>query len=136
MDYSVNSLTTAAECDVMISLATKEKNNLTARKLTLEQKQADYAKNSVVVAVELQSVTAEFTAYQAIIPSLPEGQAKEDSITRMKKLEVKLRVLNGKKEDYGNIAVLDKQFDYARAAKELEEADAFLAAVTARKAQL
>jgi len=136
MNYAINALTTAADCDAMISLATKEKNHLTARKILLEQKQADYAENSVEVGAELLAVTAEYNAYQSIVASLPEGQAKEDIITKIKKLDAKLRVLNGKKTDYGSIALLDKQFDFARTAKELEEADAFLAALAARKAAL
>ena len=136
MAYSVNSLTTAADCDLMLGVAEKEKNDLSFRKISLERRQKQYAENSIDLEADLQATTAELSALGTIIAALPEGQVKDDNITRQKRLELKLFLLNDKKENYGGIALVDKEFDLARVIKELEETETFIAAVQARKAAL
>ena len=47
-----------------------------------------------------------------------------------------LGLLENRKESYGVVALLEKELDVARVSLELAEIDAFIEAVTARKAQL
>jgi len=136
MVYSVSSLTSASDCDLMLDVAEKQKSDLSFRKISLERRQTQYAENAVEFEADLQATTSELSALGTIIAALPEGQVKDDNITRQKKLELKLFLLNDKKENYGGIALVDKEFDLARVIKELEETDAFIAAVQARKAAL
>jgi len=136
MAYSVNSLTSAADCDLMLDVAEKQKSDLSFRKISLERRQTQYAENAVEFEADLQVTTSELSALGTIIAALPEGQVKDDNITRQKRLELKLFLLNEKKEDFGGIALVDKEFDLARVIKELEETDAFITAVQARKAAL
>lgn len=136
MEYSVNALTTAADCDLLLSLAAKEKDDLSFRKVSLERQQASFAENAVEIDTELQAATAELTALDTIIAALPAGELKDDNITRQKKLQLKVFLLNDRKGSYGSVALLEKQFDVAKATKSLEEADAYIAALQARKAQL
>ena len=136
MVYSVSSLTSASDCDLMLDVAEKKKSDLSFRKISLERRQTQYAENAVEFEADLQATTSELSALGTIIAALPEGQVKDDNITRQKKLELKLFLLNDKKENYGGIALVDKEFDLARVIKELEETDAFIAAVQARKAAL
>jgi hypothetical protein len=136
MEYFVNRLTTVADCDLLLSLAAKEKDDLTFRKLSLERQQANYAENAVEIDTELQAATAELTALDTIIAALQEGELKDDNITRQKRLQLKVFLLNDKKGSYGSVALLEKQFDVAKVITNLEEADAYIGALQARKAQL
>lgn len=70
------------------------------------------------------------------IYTLPDGDTKDENITKKKKLELKQYLLNERKDNYGAVALLEKEFHLARVEKELLEADDFIAALTARKAAL
>jgi hypothetical protein len=99
MNYSLNVITATNDCDAILTLAGKEKSELEFRKATLQRQIGQYAENSVEVSAELQAVTAELAALAAIIAALPDGESKEYNITRQKRLEVKQRVLNDRKND-------------------------------------
>jgi hypothetical protein len=52
------------------------------------------------------------------------------------KLEYKKFLLENRKESYGAVALPQKELDFERVNKELEEVEAFIAIVLARKAAL
>ena len=136
MPYTVTYLTTVADCDLMLAKADQQKSDLNYRKLTLERQKTRFAETAVEVEAELQASNSEATALDAIIASLPDGDTKDETVVRKRKLELKLFLLQQKKDDFGGSALVEKEFDLGRVNKELEEADAFIAAVTARKAAL
>ena len=136
MAYSVESLTSVADCDLMLGMAARQKSDLSFRRTSLERQRTHYAENAVDVEAELIAANAEYTALETVIATLPEGQVKDDNTTRLKKLDLKRYLLNEKKESYGGVALIDKEFDLARVDKQLDEADAFIAALQARKAAL
>ena len=74
--------------------------------------------------------------YHYIIATLPESPAKQEALNRQKKLEYRQFLLTDRKEDYGSVALLEKEMELGQLEKQLEEVDAFIAAVTARKAAL
>lgn len=133
MSYSIENISSKSDCDLLISMAQKEKGDLEFRKLSLQRQQNSYEENSVVLNEELSAVNAELTAYNTIIANLPNGDLKNEQIAKQKKAELKLFMLTSKKDDYGAVALLSKEFDLARVQKELEEADNFIAAILARK---
>jgi hypothetical protein len=90
----------------------------------------------VEVEAILQGVEAELTASETILAVLPEGATKEAEKRKKTKLEYKKILLETRKESYGAVALLQKQLDLARVAQEIAEVDAFITAVTARKAAL
>jgi len=136
MDYSVTTLTVAADCDTVLALIEKEKKDLSFKKLSLERQQEAYANNTLEVSAEIEMLNAELTAVNAVVASLPDGDTKADNVKRQKRLEYNLFLLTNRKANYGAIALLEKEFNIARVEKELEEADVFAAAVTARKASI
>ena len=136
MAYSTASLSTKADCDLLISLANKEKGDLEYRKISLQRQQTNYTENSVEVASELNAVNAELSALDTIITSLPDGATKDDQITKKKKAELKQYLLTQKQEDYGSIALLTKEFELARIQTELDEATVFITALEIRKAAI
>ncbi len=136
MAYSVNLISTAADCSLLLSLAAKENSDLEFRKLSQERQRNSYAETAVELEAELQTVNVELTALTSIIASLPDGQVKDDNITKQKKLELKQYLLREKRDNYGVVALLAKEFDQARLEKELIATQEFIAALEARKASL
>lgn len=136
MPYTVASLTSAADCDLMLTMAGKQKSDLSFRKLSLERQQTHYAENAVELESELAIANAEAAALDSVIATLPEGDIKDENVTRRKRLELKQFLLNEKKDNFGGVALLDKEHDLALVSRQVEEIDVFIAAVTARKAVL
>lgn len=136
MNYSVQNLTQVADCDVLLSLAQKEKADLTFRKLSVERLTDRYAETSVEIATQLQGVIAELAAVDSYIAILPDGPIKDEALDKKTRLEYKKFLLEGRVESYGVVALLEKQMDLDRVEQEIAEIDAFMAAVEARKAAL
>ncbi|MFN4027231.1 MAG: hypothetical protein ACK4IZ_07295 [Flavobacterium sp.] len=136
MNYSVQNLTQVADCDVLLSLAQKEKADLTFRKLSVERLTDRYAETSVEIATQLQGVIAELAAVDSYIAILPDGPIKDEALDKKTRLEYKKFLLEGRVESYGVVALLEKQMDLGRVEQEIAEIDAFMAAVEARKAAL
>lgn len=136
MSYSIDKITTVADCDLLLAWAAKEKADLDFKKLSEERLTNNYSTTSVEIDAELQSVLAEITATETIIITLPEGNSKEDAVKKKVRLEYKKFLLENRKESYGVVALLEKELDLAKVTLELAEIDAFTAAITTRKAAL
>lgn len=134
--YSIEKLTLATECDVLLNWAQNEKEDLELKSLNEIKLTKNYSNTSVSIDVELQTVAAEIGALTAVTASLPEGDTKEETTKKLKKLEYRKFLLENRKESYGVVALLEKQLDVQRIAKELEEVNTFIAGVTAHKATL
>ncbi|WP_316823843.1 hypothetical protein [Pedobacter miscanthi] len=136
MNYSVSTLTSAADCDELLNLIQKENDDLAFQKISLERQQKKYAETTIEVSSEITLVQAELDAINIVLASLPEGPTRLDNIKKQKRLEYSLFLLNNRKTSYGAITLLEKEFNFARILKELEEATAFVAAIQTRKAEL
>ena len=136
MSYSIAKITTVADCDLLLSWAAKEKADLNYKKLSEERLTTNYSETSIEIDAELQSVIAEIAATVTVIATLPNGNSKEDAIKKKTKLEYKKFLLNNRKESYGVVALLEKELDLSRVTLELGEIDAFVTAITTRKAGL
>jgi hypothetical protein len=133
MEYSVQTLMQVADCDMLLSLAAKEKADLTFKQLSEERLMNRYATTSQEIAAALQGVIAEIAATETIISVLPDGPAKEDAIDKKTRLEYKKFVLETRRENYGNVALLEKEMELARVQRELDEVDVFVRAVDDRR---
>jgi hypothetical protein len=134
--YSVTNITTIADCDVLLTMANKEKADLTFKKLSEERLVANYSSTAVEIDAILQGVIAEIDAVITVLAVLPEGTTKESEEKRKVRLEYKKFLLENRKESYGAVALLEKELDLERVIKQLDEIDVFIAAVTAHKATL
>ncbi len=132
MEYTVSLLTTAADCQALINLANQEKEILDHRRVGMEIQRKSSATNSVSIEAELAAVTAEIDAYNSVIASLPDGPVKEENRRKLIKSEYKKFLLEQRRENYGVLAVLEKEYDIACLEKDLEETDAFIAALQAQ----
>lgn len=136
MIYSVNKITTQADCDTLIQVANKEKDDLVYKKTTATHQSSNFATTAAEVDAELSSVNAQLSALSTVIAGLPAGQVKDSNVTKQKKLELKQFLLNQKKENYGSIALLQNEMEQATIDAQITEVDAFVAAVQTHKATL
>lgn len=134
--YSLNKITTVADCNVLLTWAEKEKSDLTFKQLSVERVTVNYSSTSVEVDAVLQGVLAEITAIETIITTLPEGTTKEDLVKKKTRLDYKKFLLENRKESYGSVALLEKELDLERINKELDEVEAFITTITDHKATL
>ena len=134
--YTVSNLSTIADCDVLLTMANKEKADLAFKKLSEERLVTNYSTTSVEIDAVLQGVIAEIAAVDSILAVLPNGPTKDSEEKRKVRLEYKKFLLENRKESYGAVALLEKELDLERVNKQLDEVNLFIDAVTAHKATL
>ena len=134
--YTVSNLTTIADCDVLLTMANKEKADLAFKKLSEERLVTNYSSTSVEIDAVLQGVIAEISAVDSVIAVLPEGSTKDSEEKRKVRLEYKKFLLENRKESYGAVALLEKELELERVNKQLDEVNVFIDAITAHKATL
>jgi hypothetical protein len=130
MTYNFTFIKSKLDCETLINIATQAKEDLEFRKLSLERQRKTTTMTSVEVETEIQSVTAEIAGLETYIATLPEGKSKEESVFKRKKLEYKLLLLSQRKNNYGVVALIEKEFDIGCIDKQLEETSSFINAVT------
>ncbi|MES2862761.1 MAG: hypothetical protein V4666_01450 [Bacteroidota bacterium] len=131
--YSLNKITTVADCNVLLTWAEKEKSDLTFKQLSVERVTVNYSSTSIEIDAVLQGVVAEIAAIETIISTLAEGPTKEDLVKKRTRLEYKKFLLENRKESYGSVALLEKELDLERINKELDEVDDFITTITTHK---
>jgi hypothetical protein len=136
MNYSISSLMQVADCDSLVAWAAREKADLNYKKITIERVAQKYAETSVGLDAEIQGVIAEIAATEIIIAALPEGPSRDTAVDKKVTLEYRKFVLENRKENYGTVALLQKESELGRIDQELAEVDAFMAAVEARRLSL
>jgi hypothetical protein len=136
MAYSVAQLKTIAECDAVLNMIGKEKADLQYRQTGTQRKQTSYSESSTEIATELTTVNAEITAYESIMATLPEGDAKDDTKAKLKKMQYRQFLLTERKENYGVMSLMEKEMDLGMLEKQLAELEVFQAAVTTHKGTL
>lgn len=134
--YSLQRITTIADCDLLLTWANKEKSELTRKKMNEEYDVTNYGTTSVEIEAVLQGVIAEIAAQETIIAGLPEGPSREDAIRKKTRLEYRRFVLETRRENYGSVALLEKELDLERINRELSEVDGFIAGLTAHRGTL
>lgn len=134
--YSIEKLTQVSDCDAVLTWAQTEKENLELKKLNESKLTKNYSTTSLSIDTELLSVTTQIAGINSVLPSLPEGSVKEDHLKKLKRLEYKKFLLEDRRINYGVVALLEKELDVERITKEIVEIDAFITAVTQKKATL
>ncbi len=135
-NYSVMQLTSVSDCDAVLTIATKEKQDLEWKKLLLERQKTQYSDQSVSITAELASKKAEVEVLDSIIAGLPEGNLKEENQNKKVRAEYSIFLLENRRNNYGNVALLEKELDLQRVERELTETNAFIAEVEEHKSTL
>ncbi|MCR5886566.1 hypothetical protein LRS06_02015 [Hymenobacter sp. J193] len=135
MAFSVNLLTTAAQCTELLADKGRERTGLVNRLNNL-QFQLDNWSNVTSTAAELATTQAMIAGLQPLIDSLPEGDDRRRNQNTLLRYQARANNLAGKVEDYSATALLEKELDRDELTAEIAVLDTFIAAVTARKAAL
>jgi hypothetical protein len=130
--YSTVLLTKKEDCTSLLEIAKEEKANLEFRKVSLQHRRDVSSGTSITLENDLANVIAQIAQAQSNINSLPDGDTKDKEIVKFKGLDYKLSVLMAKKKRGGIVAVLETEYDIARAEKDITETEDFIAALTER----
>lgn len=136
MAYTVNVLTTVAECDQRLTTAGQLRAVVLNRQQNLLLLITQLALAAPQALAELQGTTATLNGIVTMLTTLPEGPAKVKYETEKERLEYQQQVLARRVDTNGPMALLDRELDLGRITAELIEIDAFIAAVQARRAVL
>lgn len=136
MAYSVNQLTTAAQCDAVLALLTEARETLDLQQRVLDKRRDNLSEGATETSAGLSGITSEITAITDLIATLPEGPTRSGYERRKRGLERRQSQLQDRQLDFNPVALIDREFDVACLTASLAEATALEAAVRARKATL
>ena len=136
MVFQTNLITLASEADALISMAQREKRTLANRIETAIIRNVNSTENSAELSAEITSTEAALASSNALLATLPDGPVKEQQVTRKIELDLRLRKLTINGNKAGAIAILESEFDTDSMERQVSGANEFIAAVTARKAQI
>ena len=136
MSFSTNVLSTIAECDAVLTVATKEKRGLQYKKSSLDKQKESFSESSTTVDQDLTEIDAKVLALQTIVATLPEGDLKEENKIKLKSAEARQMALSRRDKNYTTVALLSLELDLERVQKESDAIDQFIADINSKKATL
>lgn len=136
MEYSISQLSTVEECEAVLTQAQKQKEDLEFSKTSKDRNRTRYAEQSVRTDADLQAINGEISVVELIIAGLQIGEVKDEMDVKLKRLEYRKFLLEERNENYGLVALLDRELDVALVEAELTALDDFIAQVEAHKATL
>jgi hypothetical protein len=89
MNYSLEMLTTVAECDALLHLAGEDKETLERRRRNLDESIGNFGERTHDYSTEMQSVVTLLETYTLAYDALPEGKNKMTIYLEMKRLEAR-----------------------------------------------
>jgi hypothetical protein len=136
MSYSVDLLKTVADCDLKLAAAAKDRKDMDVKKFLLEKKQetADVATPEIEAAII--AAQGEIGYLEGLIVTIPDGDLKDAYKNKLRNQESKLFSLKQRLANYGASTILGYEFDIQCLERDLQECDAFIAEINARKAEL
>ena len=135
MAFSVNLLTSAAECDALLATKQRERTGLVNRLNNLNF-QLDNWDDSTSAVTELAATQALIAGLTPVVEALVDGDDKRRNQNMLNRYETRANNLTSKVENYGTTALLEKELDRDSLLAEIATLDGFIAAVQARRAAL
>jgi hypothetical protein len=135
MAFSVNLLTTAAQCDALLATKQRERTGLVNRLNNL-QFQLDNWDDATSAETELTATQTLIAGLTPVVAALPEGDDKRRNQNQLNRYQTRANNLTSKVENYGVLALLEKELDRDTLTGDIATLDTFVAAVTARRAAL
>jgi hypothetical protein len=136
MIYSLEKITTVDMCDTLLEVAGKDRESLERRRRNLAETIDNFDERTVNIATEQISVQARLETYTALYAALPEGKDKINANLEVKRMETRKAQLDKMVIGYNVFVLLDKQVDYNLLESQVSIADAYIAAVQAKKTAL
>ena len=135
MAFSVNKLTSPAQCDALLTTKQRERRNLENRLNNLTY-QLDNWDDVTSSETELSTTQAMIAGLKPLIATLPDGDDKRRNENTLNRYETRANNLTGKVENYGAVARLEKELDRDGVASDLALLDTFITEVTDRRSRL
>jgi hypothetical protein len=129
-------LSSRPDCQVLINIASSEKENLAYRKTGLQLQLQTVSVTSTGITADLAAVTAEVSNLQTVLAGLPPGPTYNDTMVRLTKAEYRKFLLEQRKGNYGPIGLVEKEFDLACIERSITETDALIDSLTTRMQEL
>lgn len=136
MAYTVSLLTSEADCDELLEQNADELRTLRHRAASYDYERENSTDNAAEVAVELTEVESKITVLTTSLASLAEGELKRKWTRDLEIATARRNTLRYRQSTHGVVAVLLRERELAQVNVQIAEAEAFKAAVEARKAQL
>lgn len=136
MAYSLLSITTVAECNVLLANANSDRRALEHKKSNLMYQQESSTITSSARQTALLEVTSELNLLDAQIASLPDGAKKEDLITDRLRVLARQRDLTSTSKTGSPTRIVDDQLEITRLENNINLTNQFIADVEAKKAEI
>jgi hypothetical protein len=129
-------LSSRPDCQVLINIASSEKENLAYRKTGLQLQLQSVGVTSLGITADLAAVTAEVSNLQNVLSGLTPGPTYNDTMVRLTKAEYRKFLLEQRKGNYGPIGLVEKEYDLACIEKSITATDELIASLTTRMEEL
>ncbi len=136
MSYSTSKLQSKAECDKAILLANGRKEELIFDQTVSGRDLTDQEKSTAQTTASLVSTKAQITGTEAAIAVMPDGDAKLDLQSKLRRLNDRKDNLEERLQKTGAAALLDTELNAALLASQVVEINSYISAVTTRKGEL
>jgi hypothetical protein len=136
MNYSLNKITSLADCNTLIDLANTENSELEFKKLQQERAYENVSTGSEGIDAEIAAVNSEITGVEMVLATMSDGPVKKEFESRLVKLNHKRFLLGERRERFGVIALLEKEYVLGNINQQLVESATYIAALNSRKADL
>lgn len=136
MAYSVNLLTTVAECDLAAAVADEQLKTLRHQATNIDYQRDNTTENATEAQEELASLDSEITSLNTLIPTLAEGATRKKRSKELRIATNRRAELNERQEVRGAVALLKRELALAQVQAQITETEAFKTAVATRRAAL
>lgn len=136
MDYSIEKITTAADCDILLQMAATKKRLLGYKRDGENIQYDSISEGAATVEADLASTIAEISSLETALAGMAPGQTRALMEDKLVKAKHKKYLLEQRRERYGVLALLNQQFDVNCMEKQSAEVDSYIAALNQRKEEI
>lgn len=136
MDYSVDLLTTTAECDSALELAESRLRVLRQRESAASYQRENKELGATELSAELAGLTAEIDFLTPLIASLPASEVRNKRADALRRATDRHDELVSRRGAVGPLALLTRELEQGETTARITELEAFKAAIAARRAAL
>lgn len=133
MNYSISTLPTVEACDYLLVDGRRLLTDLQHKVYGLTRRHDDAGDNSNEIEKDIVATTAQIAAYEAFLPTLPDGKIKTGMEKELVNLKHKLFLLTNRSENYGIITAVELELDVNRVEREIAETTVYVGLLEARK---
>jgi hypothetical protein len=136
MDYSLEKLAKTSDVDAFMQMVEEGLEELSFKKISLLRQKEQYSARYSQLEVDLATVNSEIIALDTVLTSLAESDLRDDMFSKKRKLEYRKFLLEERSEDYGVLALLEKEMEVSLIEQQIIESNNLKGLLEARKTEL